>query len=153
LVTLQEENLHGVSIFKTHSVTDKADGQRKLLFVCDDKVYYIVGNSLQEAQKYGQPYPNNSEACGVAGGPWTNQVYAAPLNQMPNYEMSSTELSCYSQNNPDLAANGIVNNTQLQQHWNTYGANQSRNNQAHKRREDDLRRIYKGVIRGDYDRT
>jgi hypothetical protein len=47
LVTLQEENLHGDGIFKTHCVTDKADGQRKLLFVCDDKVYYIVGNSLQ----------------------------------------------------------------------------------------------------------
>jgi hypothetical protein len=48
LVTLQEENLHGnMSIYKNHAVTDKADGERKLLFVCNEKIYYLVGSSLQ----------------------------------------------------------------------------------------------------------
>jgi hypothetical protein len=48
----------------------------------------------------------------------------------PNYKLSISELKCYAQNNPDLAANGIVSNQQLQQHWKQYGANQQRNNQC-----------------------
>jgi hypothetical protein len=48
LVTLQEDHLHGpMTIYKNHAVTDKADGERKLLFVCKDKIYYLVGSSLQ----------------------------------------------------------------------------------------------------------
>jgi len=48
LVTLQEDNLHGeMSIYNKHAVTEKADGERKLLFVCKDKIYYLVGSSLE----------------------------------------------------------------------------------------------------------
>jgi len=48
LVTLQEDNLHGpMNIHTKHAVTDKADGERKLLFVCKNKIYYLVGSSLQ----------------------------------------------------------------------------------------------------------
>ena len=48
LVTLQEDNLHGtMTIYKKHAVTEKADGERKLLFVCKQKIYFLVGTSLQ----------------------------------------------------------------------------------------------------------
>jgi hypothetical protein len=48
LVTLQEDHLHGpMTIYKKHAVTDKADGERKLLFVCKEKIYYLVGSNLQ----------------------------------------------------------------------------------------------------------
>ena len=90
----------------------------------------FVGNSLQQAQEYGQAYGGNSAACGPQGNSWTNQVYAALPYTMPNYQMSPAELTCYAQNNPDLAANGVVSNEQLQQHWTIFGANEQRNNQC-----------------------
>lgn len=90
----------------------------------------FVGNNLNQAKEYGMAFGGNSNECGSQGSAWNNQVYAAEPYTMPNYQMSSSELTCYAQNNPDLAANGVVSNQQLQQHWSTYGANEQRNNQC-----------------------
>ncbi len=51
-VTLQEENMSGPDgIFKDFCVTEKADGERKMLFVSRDKIYFIIskgGNCMVE---------------------------------------------------------------------------------------------------------
>ena len=48
LVTLQENNLHdSMNIYQNHAVTDKADGERKLLFICNNKLYLLVGKTIQ----------------------------------------------------------------------------------------------------------
>jgi len=47
-----------------------------------------------------------------------------------NYQMSYSELKCYAKNNPDLEANGVVSDSQLQYHWTAHGANEKRNNQC-----------------------
>lgn len=86
-----------------------------------------AGNNLQQAMEYGLAFNGNSSECGPEGSSWTNQVYAAPEWQMPNYQMSPTELTCYQQNNPDLAN---MTQEQLQQHWTTYGSSEQRNNQC-----------------------
>jgi hypothetical protein len=87
----------------------------------------FVGNDLSQAQEYGPAYGGDSSACGPQGNSWTNQVYAALPYTMPNYQMSPAELTCYQQNNPDLAG---MTPQQLQEHWTMYGAYEQRNNQC-----------------------
>jgi hypothetical protein len=56
-----------------------------------------------------------------------NQATRWLENEYANYIMSPAELTCYAQNNPDLAG---LNPEQLQAQWTMYGAFEQRNNQC-----------------------
>ena len=56
-----------------------------------------------------------------------NQASRWIENEYANYIMSPAELTCYAQNNPDLAG---LNPEQLQAHWYMIGAIEKRNNQC-----------------------
>jgi mRNA (guanine-N7-)-methyltransferase len=53
-VTMQEDNLHGdSSIYKTHCLTEKADGERKMLFISNDKIYFLLAGSTLQVEWTG----------------------------------------------------------------------------------------------------
>jgi hypothetical protein len=98
----------------------------------------FTGNDEQRAVSLGI---NNS--CDLLGGQFGNQVYTNPSSSC-SYQMSSNELQCYAQNNPDLAINGITTSQQLQNHWSTNGCNERRNNNCPSKQQTSGFYNYKG---------
>jgi hypothetical protein len=62
----------------------------------------------------------------------------------PNYIMSATELDCYKKNYPQDLSN--MNAVDLQNHWKTIGAGQSRNNQCPSQQTVSGNYSYKGCF-------
>ena len=62
-------------------------------------------------------------------------------NSSPSYIMNQNELIFYQQNYPDLSG---MNNSQLQTHWSTIGANQQRSNQGPSQQQSSSDYKYKG---------
>jgi len=101
----------------------------------------FTGNDEAAAMALGSNTDYN--ACGTLGGSWTNLVYANPSSSC-SYQMNSSELTCYADNNPDLASSGITTPTQLQNHWSTIGCKESRKNQCPSYQQSSGTYNYKG---------
>jgi hypothetical protein len=111
------------------------------VFGVQDNYACFTGNDENRAMALGSNTDYN--ACGPLGGSWTNLVYANPSSSC-SYKMNSSELTCYADNNPDLASSGITTPTQLQNHWSTIGCKESRNNQCPSYQQSSGTYNYKG---------
>jgi len=123
-----------------------AKGLNQNVFGVQDGGYCFTGNDENRAMSLG--VINDYGSCGTLGGSWTNLVYANPSSSC-SYQMSPAELTCYADNNPDLASSGITTPAQLQNNWSTSGCKESRNNQCPSYQQSSGTYNYKGCYNTD----
>ncbi len=90
----------------------------------------FTGRNLNDAKKYGSASSNPMDRtkCGNLGGTWTQNVYYTDPSKVPKSTMTKQELQCYKDNYPDLS--GLDTDEKLQNHWNTTGFYENRNNKC-----------------------